>query len=258
VYLFISPHLDDIALSCGGYVRRLTHSGERVVIATVCTADAPPGQPLSPAAQHEHWQWQLGGQPYRLRCLEDERMAQQLGAEYMHLGLLDAIYRHDAGGRPLYEGKQFMGGEVHAWDWQQQYPALLDVLGPLLHVLTPKRVFCPLTAGGHVDHILTRRAMEQLCAPSEIAYYEDYPYAQKDAGALARLLDDGAANAASAAGVWQPILIELTPEETDARVAAINCYQSQLFAVFGDAASMPQRVREYIARTGGERYWERV
>jgi LmbE family N-acetylglucosaminyl deacetylase len=274
LHLFISPHLDDVALSCGGYVRRLTNAGHRVMMVTVCTADAPPGQPLSPSAQHEHWQWQLGAQPYRRRREEDARVAAQLGAEHVHLGLLDAIYRHNGNGMPLYEGKAFMGGQVHAWDWQHLLPALVEALEPVFQSAgTDAYVFCPLTAGGHVDHVITRRAVEQVWGPrmwgppsgalnaaqsevqgaTPIIYYEDYPYAQKDAGALAKLLGgDGDPPA------WRPVLVELTPEEIEARIAAIACYASQMFAVFGDAATMPQRVREYIARTGGERYWERV
>ncbi|HEY3342858.1 MAG TPA: PIG-L family deacetylase [Anaerolineae bacterium] len=248
--LFVSPHLDDIALSCGGIVHRLAHSGEQVIIATLCTADAPAGQLLSPSAQHEHWQWQLGAQPYQFRRQEDERMAALLGAQPVHLGLLDAIYRHDGEGAPLYEGKQFMAGQVHPWDWAHQLPAVLAALQGVLDAHHPQRVFCPLTAGGHVDHIIARRAVEQLCDARTLAYYEDYPYAQKDAAALARLLSQGQD--------WRPMLIQLSEEEILTRIAAINCYQSQLFAVFGDASTMPARVREYIAFTGGERYWERM
>ena len=249
--LFVSPHLDDIALSCGGTIRRLTRAGTPVLIATLCTADAPPGATLSPSAQHEHWQWQLGDQPYFFRRLEDEHMAEQLGAQTAHLGLLDAIYRHDDNGVPLYEGKQFIGGQVHAWDWEHQLPLVVGALRGVLAAQDPERVFSPLTAGGHVDHVIVRRALEQLVDRRRLFYYEDYPYAQKDSESLARLVGD--------AQDWKPVLIELTEDEIEARIAAIACYRSQLFAVFGDrtgdAAGMPALVREYIARTGGERYW---
>ena len=180
-------------------------------------------------------------------------MVAQLGAQAIHLGLLDAIYRHDDSGAPLYEGKQFMGGQVHAWDWQHTLPAATSALRAVLEAhkaYSPQRVFCPLTAGGHVDHLIVRQAVEQLCDARKLSYYEDYPYAQKDAAALSKLLSE--------AQDWRPALIQLTEEEISARIAAIACYQSQLFAVFGDASTMPARVREYIARTGGERYWERM
>jgi LmbE family N-acetylglucosaminyl deacetylase len=250
VILFVSPHLDDIALSCGGYVHRLAHSGEQVLIATLCTADVPAGQALSPAAQHEHWQWQLGEQPYQFRRQEDARMVAVLGAQPVHLGLLDAIYRHDDDSAPLYEGKQFMAGQVHAWDWAHTLPLALSALQGVREAYHPQRVFCPLTAGGHVDHIIARQAVEQVWDAQTLAYYEDYPYAQKDATALGKLLSQGQA--------WRPLLVDLSEEEIATRIAAIQCYQSQLFAVFGDASTMPVRVREYIARTGGERYWERM
>ncbi len=248
--LFISPHLDDVALSCGGYVHRLTGAGEEIVVASVCTADLPRGLPLSPAALNEHRQWQLGDTPYQLRCLEDDRAAARLKAAYVHMGLLDAIYRCDESDQPLYEGKDFMAGAVHPVDWQYQYPALLDRLDQLLQTLAPQRIFCPLSAGGHVDHIIVRHAAEQLCSAGQVAYYEDYPYAQKDPAAIARALQNPDA--------WRSTLVELTPEEAEARVAAVACYNSQLSAVFGDAQAMPAMVREYIASTGGERYWERV
>ena len=231
-------------------MHRLAASGEEVIVATVCTADAPRGLPLSPAALHEHDQWQLGDQPYLHRCQEDDRVAALLNVAYVHIGLLDAIYRCDATGKPLYEGKGFMGGEVHPLDWQTQYPALVEKLGELLESFDPARVYCPLAAGGHVDHIIVRRAVEQLCSADRIGYYEDYPYAQKNPQAIAQALQNP--------DVWRSTLIELAPAEIEARISAIACYKSQLFAVFGDAQAMPALVREYIADTGGERYWERV
>lgn len=250
LHLFISPHLDDIALSCGGYVRRLSQSGEDVVMATVCTADAPDDMPLSPSAQHEHWQWQMGEQPYAQRCMEDDRVAGLLGAAYVHMGLLDAIYRRDEKGEALYSGKAFMGGVVHPSDWQNQLPALASQVQDVLDTLSPARVYCPLAAGGHVDHVITRRAAEQQCAPHTITYYEDYPYAQKDPAAIAAALGE--------TDKWRSSLIVLTADEVAARIDAIGAYTSQLFAVFGSAEAMPGLVREYIASTGGERYWERV
>jgi hypothetical protein len=231
-------------------VRRLSESGEDVIIATVCTADVPEGMPLSPAAQHEHWQWQLGEQPYAQRCIEDDHVAALLGAAYVHMGLLDAIYRQDEKGEALYAGLAFMGGAVHPSDWQYQLPEVASQVQDLLATLSPARVYGPLAAGGHVDHVITRRAVEQQCAPNSITYYEDYPYAQKDPAAIAAAL--------GAPEQWRSSLIALTEEEIAIRIGAIGAYASQLSAVFGSAEAMPGLVREYIASTGGERYWERV
>src|SRR5262249_35246781 len=101
-HLFVAPHLDDVALSCGGLVRRLTAGGERVLVATVVTADPPAEMPLTRLARRHHVGWGLGDAPFGARCREDLAAAGLLGAASVHLGLLDAIYRLDPAGRPLY------------------------------------------------------------------------------------------------------------------------------------------------------------
>ena len=220
------------------------------MIATVCTADAPPDIILSPSAQHEHWQWKLGDRPYEQRCVEDDAVAGLLGASYIHIGLLDAIYRYDENGTPLYSGKGFMGGQVHPSDWLNQLPALISRLEDLIATFTPNHVYCPLAAGGHVDHVITRRAVEQQCSADRIVFYEDYPYAQKNPAAISTALGN--------TDKWRSSLIELSDAEVEVRIAAIGSYASQLAAVFGSADDMPGLVREYVSNTGGERYWERT
>lgn len=240
---FVSPHLDDIALSCGGLVRRLTSSGQRVVIASVCTADRPAGQPLSPTAQHVHGEWQLGDDhPYAIRRQEDEAACAAQGAEPIHLGLLDAIYRHDDAGAPLYHPDTFMGGQVAEYDWQHFLPQLKAALQP--HLCSAQRIYAPLSIGGHVDHVLVRQAVEEIAGDAPLLFYEDYPYAGKtdwqDSGVTTGLA---------------PVLLPLSPDEIDARIHAISQYPSQLFALFGQAETMPVKVRQYVGAAGGEKYW---
>ncbi|MGH2521295.1 MAG: PIG-L deacetylase family protein, partial [Anaerolineales bacterium] len=52
-HLYLSPHFDDAALSCGGTIHQQTRQGERAVVVTVCAGDSPPG-PLSAFAQTLH------------------------------------------------------------------------------------------------------------------------------------------------------------------------------------------------------------
>jgi len=253
--LFISPHLDDIALSCGGYVRQLASRGAQVTIATVCTADRPVGQPLSDTAAFVHGEWQLGDdQPYAFRRAEDVRACAVLGATPIHLDLLDAIYRHDDGPsvQPLYARsaapdsgrRNFIGGDVHPHDWR--YFALRVKQALQVPMCDAEHVYCPLGIGGHVDHVIVRGAVEALAIASHLTYYEDYPYADK--------LDwrDSDVTAGLA-----PTLVHLGEAEIAARIDAIACYASQQVALFKPAETMPTRVRNYIAAAGGERYWTR-
>ncbi len=36
-HIVLSPHLDDAALSCGGFIARMTAAGERVLVVNVCS-----------------------------------------------------------------------------------------------------------------------------------------------------------------------------------------------------------------------------
>ncbi|MCI0592320.1 PIG-L family deacetylase [Chromohalobacter sp.] len=249
--LFVSPHLDDIALSCGGLVERLASSGTPVLIATVCTGDRSLGQPLSAVAQHEHAQWRLGDRPYQHRCEEDAQACAILGAQFVHLGLLDAIYRRDENGAPLYTDN-FIGGEVHPTDWRNQLPRVRASLANL--VANAAHIYCPFAIGGHVDHVIVRGAVEALASKSHFQYYEDYPYAARRTSEVPAWTPE--IGSGQPATRWSLQLVELTPEEIDARIQAIACYASQTPVLFKSAEAMPDQVRSYVAQVGGERYWQ--
>jgi LmbE family N-acetylglucosaminyl deacetylase len=248
VHVFISPHLDDIALSCAGTVTQLTRAGTIVLIATVCTADTPQGVELSASAKHVHWEWQLGDDnPYAARRAEDAAVCARLGAQHIHLGFRDAVYRYDAHGAPMYV-TNFIGGAVHEQDWRTLYFALAARLRAMCQSATA--VYCPLAIGGHVDHVLVRSAAE-LAVPSRLTYYEDYPYAQKVAQGDPAVRDE----LARITRGLSPRAITLSAQDVATRIDAIATYQSQQFALFEDAASMPAKVRAYVAAAGGERLW---
>ncbi|MCS7323808.1 MAG: PIG-L family deacetylase [Thermoflexales bacterium] len=244
--LFISPHLDDVALSCGGLVARLARNGEAVTVATLHTADAPVGCPLSTSAQRLHAQWALGDQPYVHRRAEDQRACAVLGAQAVHLNLDDAIYRYDHAGQPLYV-ENFIGGNVHPFDWEAHLPRAREALKPLIR--QARTVYCPLALGRHVDHVITRQAVEQLVDFAQpLIYYEDFPYAYLSESAEASELTAG----------MLPGTVALSEEEVALRIHAIACYASQMKELFGDVEAMARSVREYVARVGGERYWQRL
>jgi len=278
-YLFISPHLDDVALSCGGYIRRLAEAGECVVVVTVATADLREGS-ISWLAHRNHMAWHAGEAPFALRRLEDEASVNALGATHLHLGLLDAMYRRDEAGRPLYVTST-TGVSVHPHEWQHHEPAVRQSLGQVLRVWGDgdARVFSPLGVGGHVDHIIVRRAVESLWDPSGISYYEDYPYAGRPGAIQSQLVHDRQTRR------WHATTIELSPLEIEARVNAVACHVSQLPGLFPSPLErlleiararlpflsryvdrwpsqdvsrhrMASSIRAYVNKVGGERYWE--
>ncbi len=108
--IFLSPHFDDIALSCGGVAARLSRMGARCIGITIFTAPAPEGVPLSPfaAGMHSEWERTGGGTAKAVNEVrrEEERAAMRLlNLEPVWLDLPDAPYRRGSDGRYLYTFK---------------------------------------------------------------------------------------------------------------------------------------------------------
>src|SRR6185503_3764875 len=71
-HIYLSPHLDDVALSCGGAIARHSATGARVLVVTVCTASPPSAGPFSSFAEATHQLWGLPpDQAMRTRLYED-------------------------------------------------------------------------------------------------------------------------------------------------------------------------------------------
>ena len=248
--LYISPHLDDIALSCGGRVWETAQAGETALVVTICAGDTPPEVADSPAVRRVHDEWRLGANPYAGRRREDRQACRLLGARPIHLKLLDAVYRQDGAGRMLYSRK-FIGARIKPWDLRHHALAVRAALAALARRHPEGRVFAPLAFGAHVDHVIVRAQVEAVFAPARIVYYEDYPYAE-----LASREDWR-----SATRGLRPDVLRLSAAAHNARIDAIARYRSQLFALFRERdegaarARMAERVGKYIARVKGERYW---
>ena len=90
--IYLSPHLDDVALSCGGLIWEQTQSGDSVEIWTICAGD-PPQDRLSPFAEELHQRWRVGHNAVDIRREEDIHSCRLLGAKYRHFEVPDAIYR---------------------------------------------------------------------------------------------------------------------------------------------------------------------
>jgi len=242
--IYLSPHLDDVALSCGGHIWQRTMAGQRILVVTVMAGD-PPKEALSTFAQLLHTRWELAADAVAARRAEDIAACQIMGADWRHGPLPDCIYRHDGhSGEPLYPDVTAIFAEVHPAD-----EAVCQALISWLEELPPAREWVvPLTVGHHVDHQLTRRAAA-AAANCPVYYYEDYPYVQKP-GALALVLDPAAA--------WQPVVIALDQAALQARFAAVAAFVSQVGSFFVDQADLERQIGNYAAGVGGERLWQQT
>ena len=243
--IYLSPHLDDAALSCGGQIHQQTAAGRSVLIVTVMAGD-PPTQAVSDYARSLQERWQLLVDAAEGRRAEDLAACRILGADAAHWGVPDCIYRHDpVTDAPYYVSDDDIFGDVHPDE-----AALVAELAPRLAGLPRHgRLYVPLTVGHHVDHQLVRAAAEAAYVPASLWYYEDYPYASEP-GALAAVIGDEAWK-------WEDEAIALADADLAAKVAAIAAFQSQLSTFWQDEDELARAVRQHATSGGGERIWRR-
>jgi LmbE family N-acetylglucosaminyl deacetylase len=240
--IYLSPHLDDVVLSCGGQIFQQTAVHKTILIVTIMAGD-PPYAELSEFAQGQHQRWQLLTEATAQRRAEDVAACRLIGADHTHWQIPDCIYRHNP-----QTGKSFYNSDDEIFGAVQPIEGSLVVeLAQKLAQLPPhQQLFVPLTLGNHVDHQLTRLAAER-CFGDGLFYYEDYPYVQRLGGV----------DSVIRANInWQPQTIPLTPLAIQTKIEAIAAYASQIDNLFGDMRQMAHLVSRHSQQTGGERIWQ--
>ena len=254
--VFLSPHMDDVVLSCGGTIHCLDRLRVPVEIVTVFTG-SPTGE-LSPLAKWMHSAWELPYNAPVYRREEDRQATASLGARPTHLPFQGSIYRrHPQSQQLLYMSK----AHIFSGDWGQE-PSLLSALVKELQCQLMERswelLFAPLGVGRHVDHMLIRTAVENaLTGPQreKTVFYEDFPYVQ----------EPGAIDVALAQFEMPSLhhwVVTLKEEDVEAKERSVRFYVSQSKEVAREIGISIDEIREYAALVGeteaapfGERYW---
>ncbi len=252
MHLFLSPHLDDAVLSCGGTIHRLTQQEESVVILTIMAGDPPSPLPQSPIIQDLHQRWDVGYNPITNRRTEDERAAKRLGARPVHMLIPDCVYR-TSDALVLYPSEESLWAKPHPMD--NALAILVETPLPFAAEITS--LYMPMGVGHHVDHQIVRdwaltlgKANPQL----SVKLYEEYPYTRdKIAVTQARRL---------IAAEMNPKIVALDEVNVAAKTEAISCYKSQITTFWNSITAMEQEVRQLLTQTGentpAERYWQLI
>ncbi len=262
-HIYLSPHYDDAALSCGGTIRRQCQQGHAVLVITIGAAAPDPEKPLSPFAKRIH---AAMGEPADLvsaRLREDKASMACLGADAVWLDFHDAVYRGEAEeGGWFYTRIAEIFGTIHPAE-ENRFEALTDAMRVHLKASTDAHIYAPLGVGGHVDHQHAHRAARALQTQGwSIAFYEDYPYVDPE-----YRLPFGEENTVTVASV----LAKLQDLRVEARISrfseadllekieSVRVYTSQVPMLFGDEATMAKRIRSYALHVGeegpAERFW---
>lgn len=238
-WIFISPHLDDAVLSCGGLIWEQVHSGHPVEIWTINAGFPPPG-PDSELITRVHAMWRTGTprETVELRRIEDKNAASRLGASIRHFNQVDCIYRRTDNGELMYTSDVF--DPIHPFE-----ASIVEHLAQQLseELNGADRIVSPLALGGHVDHIITRKALDLLGRP--LWYYADIPYLFTHQEELPPAVKAMRAN-----------LFGISDPGLSAWQAGIAAYESQISSLFADLQDMRDQIRDYRASGNGLTLWE--
>ncbi|NLS01032.1 PIG-L family deacetylase [Rhizobium sp. P38BS-XIX] len=250
--LILSPHLDDAVLSAGGLMDRAVQGGATVVAATIFTADAEfDGEP-SPFVQELHAWWNLGAKPYEARRAEDIVSIRSLGADYIHAGMLDAIYRRDDSGKFLYASRKAVFSPPNIGDPVRE--PLRALFADWMGSIRPTVILCPMTVGRHIDHVITSEVFRSgyPYGNTDLYLYEDMPYS---GGLFPTDFPDSVA-AAIGRTAWkikQPIDIDV---DFKRKFEAIMKYASQIGEIF-PGLDAEQELKRYMDAGDGKAFKER-
>ena len=229
--LFLSPHLDDVAFSCGGTLLRLVDDPTwRVVLCTVFTESVN------------------GPHGFALRCQTDKGIAPEVDymalrrsedAAYADAARVESVWhwQHREAPHRGYESpaELFAGARADDTVWLR----VRDDLTALDTELHPDVVFAPQGMGNHVDHLhIIRAVLGVYPQGSNVCWYEDTPYIIRNPSARASALLD-----TLAVLTLQRVIL---PEAVLARKIAGCCaYASQIGFQFGGADGVREKLTNF-------------
>ncbi len=254
-HLFISPHYDDIALSCGGTAALVAEAGKDAVVALLFGDHPDPDQPMTPFADHMHAEWGMSADEVIAgRRAEEAESSRILGLRDVFLPFRDAIYRGDN-----YLNDEQLFGKPRGTDLDLPERVVAAIAAEGFRPVG-SRAYAPLASGFHVDHQLGFQAGVLLASYGwDVWFYEDLPYSLLEGRVSDRLSLAGerieVAGVVDVSSVWTK------------KIDAIMAYPSQLKVIFesyvgaGSSREAIDNVMSgYSKDVGngriGERFWQ--
>lgn len=253
---FLSPHYDDVSISCGGTAALLAAHDLAPEVVIVFSEDQPEG-PKTAFANEQHARWNLTDETVRLgRQREESAAATILGTVVRLLPFADAIYRGD---RYLNDEQLFGPITEDEADLPLKIATSLGLDGP---PDSSVRIYAPLGFGNHVDHQHVFAAAKAAAKSGwDVWFYEDLPYGLEAAVREARFEELKRRNVE----IEIVSLVDVTASWRR-KLDAIMCYASQLDVIFRHVVMRADREQidramEAYARSVSqqatlvERYW---
>ncbi|HWS23433.1 MAG TPA: PIG-L family deacetylase [Anaerolineales bacterium] len=232
-WVFVSPHLDDAALSCGGLISDLVGRGVQCINITV-TAGIPELTTKSSLIDEVQNQWKLNdsSEAVKLRRVEDNNAMRILNCKPIHLNFLDAIYRSSIDAHYFY---QSIYDPIHP----EESGLAEEIAHSMMNYLLPDDlIILPQAIGGHVDHEIVKNSAQFLT--NKRFYYPDVPYVFKTDFSILDRYESSAT-----------FVYPFKQKHITKWIEAIQAYPSQLSSLFKDSTELNQQVTAYYSRFKG-------
>lgn len=165
-HLYVSPHMDDAVLSCGGRIAMQVSRGEKVLVVTVFSGIDEKRAASTGALLP------MGGIDQLKR--EDDAALERLGVDHLRLDYCDGAFRQRF---PL------MRYGLHLREARQSADLLNAIRTDLERIRSSascSHLYVPLGIGQHIDHHLAFLIGDDLRKNPEntatVTFYEDIPY----------------------------------------------------------------------------------
>jgi len=237
-YIFLSPHLDDISLSCGGIVNHLHNKGVDVEIWSFF-AGIPKFITLTPFAQSLHDRWNLSIDAPGVRREEDINACKVLGATNKHFDYLDCIYRMDEQGKPIIRKEEDLYQDIST----SQFPLVKEISNLIQSKITLDDVLvAPLTIGNHIDHQVIYHAVMNFS--ENLMFYEDFPYVINTENHHTHFQN------------LKSVHFNLSEENIKKWYESIAAYKSQISTFWVNIDQMKTEIKDFYKKGGGKHLWK--
>ena len=239
-YIFISPHLDDISLSCGGIVHNLSKKQNDIQIWTIFAGDPPKGI-LPEFALSLHRRWNLTENIVQKRREEDINSCNILGAKAVHFSFPDCIYRDQKNGKPLVQNEEDLYQDIS----KNQENIVEKIYEMLNSELDQTQILvAPLSIGNHIDHQIVRNAIDRLNFRN-ICFYADYPYNIKSSSE----------NDIKILSKFKKINFNLDSDDINAWQKSVAAFKSQISTFWSSENHMINEIKKYALSGGDNNIW---
>jgi LmbE family N-acetylglucosaminyl deacetylase len=170
--LYLSPHLDDVPLSCSAKILSMHNGPKDVVVATIFSKSDE---------QNKDY--------YEKRKSEERMALKLLGVEHFFCDFLDAPYRLSC----------YSSYDRILWGTLDEEDLISAIATKLINLTSSHAVseICiPLGVGWHIDHLIVHKVGQRLCQSlrTRLSFYEDRPYSFVHGATQIRLLELGICN----------------------------------------------------------------